>query len=237
MLERLSRNRVLRRRLPNGVPIYVSPDAQLKYLGSQFDRDLVELAKTRVAPGDTVWDIGANCGVYAFSCDKAARVLAVEADPFLADLLRRSVELNGAPVAVIGCAVADRCGVASFTIARRGRASNHLTDVIGSSQADGERSRLTVPTLTLDTLLESERTPPAFVKIDVEGAEMAVLAGGVRLFGDVRPVLWLETTERSHEACRAFLEQRGYRLERGTGSNWLCLPPSLANDSQQAETA
>jgi len=225
IVERAARGRVLRRRLPNGVQIYVSPDAQLKYLKGEFDADLVELADKWVAAGDTVWDIGSNCGVFAFSCDNAGRVLAVEADPFLADMLRKSVEISDVPVVVLGCALSDTCGVASFIIAQRGRASNHLSDVVGSSQSGGERSRLAVPTLTLDTLLEAEENCPALIKIDVEGAEVAVLAGGKKLFTEVQPVLWLETTKHSHETCKRFLEERGYVLERGAGENWLCLPP------------
>ncbi|WP_162199425.1 FkbM family methyltransferase [Aurantiacibacter luteus] len=222
-VERLVRGRTLRRRLPNGVPLYVSPDAQLKYLKGHFDDDLVELANTHVSDGDTVWDIGANCGVFAFSCNRAARVVAVEADPFLGNLLRRSVDMNGANVAVLNCALSSSCGVASFTIAQRGRASNHLSEFTGSTQGGGERFRLTVPTLTLDTLLDAGE-PPAMIKIDVEGAEVAVLRGGERVLRDARPILWIETTHRTHQDCRTVLEEHGYEMEQGIGENWLCRP-------------
>lgn len=223
LAERLMRGRTVRRRLPNGVPILVSPDAQLKYLGHTFDADLVRVAREHVQPGAVVWDIGANCGVFAFSCNQASRVIAVEADPFLAQVLRRSTEANRAPVEVVNCAIAESCGLASFSIARRGRASNHLSQLPGHSQTGGERGRITVATLTLDTLLSTDALPQ-FVKIDVEGAEELVLRGSAETLRRARPLLWLETSKHSHEACKDILDAHGYRLEHGGGDNWLCRP-------------
>ena len=232
--ERLARGRVLRRRLPNGRAIFISPDAQLKYLRSEFDEDLIALAKERVGPGDVVWDVGANCGVFAFSCDKAAAVLCVEADPFLADVLRRSARLSANPVDVLCCAVSNECGLASLSIAARGRASNHLSSVSGSTQTGGERHRLTVPTLTLDTLLAAHQAP-SFVKIDVEGAEMMVLQGARQLLAEARPTLWLEATGPLVEACRAFLGEFDYEMTRASGENFLCLPKENTDRGEDAE--
>ncbi|HEY8138457.1 MAG TPA: hypothetical protein VIF61_11475, partial [Methylocystis sp.] len=67
IVERLMRNRRIKRRLPNGVPIYLSPDSQLKYLKSNFDIDLSEMAEKFVTNSSVVWDVGANCGVMAFN--------------------------------------------------------------------------------------------------------------------------------------------------------------------------
>ena len=80
--ERLMRNRKVRRRLPNGVQIYLSPDSQLKYLKRTFDTDLSELASKFVNASSAVWDVGANCGVMAFSAKGARQIVAIEADPF-----------------------------------------------------------------------------------------------------------------------------------------------------------
>ncbi len=132
--ERLSRNRLVRRKLPNGVAFYVTPDSQLKYLKRSFDEDLIRLAADRVDSKSAVWDVGANCGVFAFSCAHAREIVAIEADPFLCATLQRSVSLNGVPVAIVSGAVSSSVSLAEFSIASRGRASNFLTYVGGRSQ-------------------------------------------------------------------------------------------------------
>ena len=121
----------------------------MRYLGrgmTQADPPLLRLAAEVVRRGDTVWDIGANLGLFSFAAAVAAgpagRVLAVEPDTVLAGLLRRSAAVNSghAPVDVLPAAVSDGLSVARFHVARRNRSTNHL-DGFGTSQA-GDRLSL-----------------------------------------------------------------------------------------------
>ncbi len=236
LAERLARGRRVRRTLPNGAAIMVSPDSQLKYLRGQFDADLVALARDRVKPADMVWDIGANCGVFAFSAGHARRVVAVEPDPFLVDLLLASSALNALPVEVVAAAIDEQPGMATLVIAARGRASNHL-EGSGHAQTGGGRSRLNVPTLTLDMLLD-RFGPPALVKIDIEGLEMAALRGGARLLAEAKPLLYLELVPQVVEECRAHLHAAGYRLQHMAEMNWLAEPAdSPSGDGMVASPA
>ncbi len=99
---------------------------------TQADPPLLRLAAEVVRRGDTVWDIGANLGLFSFAAAVAAgpagRVLAVEPDTVLAGLLRRSAAVNSghAPVDVLPAAVSDGLSVARFHVARRNRSTNHL---------------------------------------------------------------------------------------------------------------
>lgn len=222
LIERALRNRWLKRRLPNGVPILVSPDSQLKYLKGSFDQDLIELCAKRVSASSVVWDIGANCGVFCFSSVKAKKIVAVEADPFLAFLLQQSVGLNGIPVNVVPAAVWDQTGLAEFAIAKRGRASNFLVAAAGHSQAGGVRGQLMVPTITLDLLLD-QFGPPTLIKIDVEGAEVHVLRGASRVLAH-KPTIYIEISGHTLVECQAILQAAGYIVEPQGGSNWLALP-------------
>src|SRR6185436_126613 len=105
LLERLSRGRVVLRRLPpehGGHALFVSPDAALKLWRRdlrQSDPLLLRLAAELTRPGDTVWDVGANVGLFAFGAAFAAgpsgRVVAIEADDWLAGLVRRSARTAG----------------------------------------------------------------------------------------------------------------------------------------------
>jgi FkbM family methyltransferase len=223
--EQASHRIVFRRRLPSpfaGARLYVSSEGGLRYLrGSmaKVDPVLLRLASEFVKPGDVVWDIGANLGLFSFAASGAAgpggQVLAVEADTELTGLLRRSARANagcGAPVEVLPSAVSDQVSVARFQIARRNRSTSHLAGY-GTTMAGGLRSSQLVPSVTLDWL--ADRFPaPGVVKIDVEGAELAVLAGaGAVLAG--RPVILCEVGGDNARAVADLLIGCGYRLFDG----------------------
>lgn len=224
LLERLSRGRVLRRRLPaahGGHALYVSPDAAMRLwrrdLGA-VDPYLLRMAAGLVRPGMTVWDVGANVGLFAFAAafasGAAGRVLAVEADGWLAELLRRSARTappSYARVEVLAAAVSDAPGTAELCIARRGRAGNHLSRVAGSTQTGGTREVVQVAAVTLDGLLD-RFPPPDLVKIDTEGAELLVLRGGGRLLREFRPVLLCEVVAENAPEIGALLRGHGYTL-------------------------
>lgn len=222
LIETALRNRWLKRRLPNGVSILVSPDSQLKYLKGSFDQDLIELCTKFVSASSVVWDIGANCGVFCFSAAKAKKIVAVEADPFLAFLLQQSVVLNGLPVNIVPAAVWDQTGLAEFAIAKRGRASNYLVAAGGQTQTGGVRGQLIVPTITLDLLLD-QFGPPTIVKIDVEGAEIQVLRGASRL-SKHKPIIYIEINDHTLVESHAILQAAGYSVESQGGANWLAIP-------------
>jgi UDP-N-acetyl-D-glucosamine dehydrogenase len=220
-VEQATHRLVIRRRLPSpfaAARIYVSSEGRLRYLGrrmAQVDPTLVRLAAEMVGPGDTVWDIGANLGLFSFAAAVAAgpsgRVLAVEPDIALARLLRRSAGLNQdhARVDVLPAAVSDGLGVARFHIARRNRSTNHL-DGFGTSQTGGSRAIELVPTFTLDWLTEHFPAPD-LIKIDVEEAEAAVLAGGSHVLGQASAII-CEVAACNSAVVRETLNRHGYNL-------------------------
>jgi FkbM family methyltransferase len=166
----------------------------------------------------TVWDVGANVGLFAFAAAFAAgpsgRVLAVEADDWLAGLLERSargIPATHAPVETLAKAVADVAGAVELCIAKRGRAGNHLRCVSGSTQSGGSREVRQVGAVTLDGLL-SRSPAPHLVKIDVEGAELLCLRGAGTLLAKVRPVLLCEVAEENAEEAGALLRGHRYTL-------------------------
>jgi FkbM family methyltransferase len=222
--ERLSRGVVLHRRLPEefgSQTLFVTPDSALAYWGfdlAKADPLLLRLAAELVRPGMTVWDIGANNGLFTFAAavraGAGARVVAVEPDPVLAALLRRSNLVRTcerADVAVVNAVVTESAGVVEFTLAARGRAASHLSDLDGSSQSGGSRERLHVVSVTLDTLAEHFGSPD-LVKIDVEGAEERCLRGAARLLATARPVVLCEVGKGACAAVTEILTGHGYVL-------------------------
>lgn len=222
--ERASHRVVVRRRLPppfTGARIYVSTEGGLRYLAlsmAEVDPALLRLVAEVVRPGDTVWDIGANMGLFSFAAAVAAgpagRVLALEPDTDLAGMLRRSAAGNTghAPVEVLPAAVSDELSIARFHIARRNRATSHLAG-FGTAMAGGVRSTRLVPTVTLDWL--GVRFPvPDVLKVDVEGAELAVLSGATQVLAH-SPTVICEVSAQNTTAVSDVLTGCGYSLYDG----------------------
>jgi FkbM family methyltransferase len=224
LAERLSRDRVLCRRLPRRfgrAPVFVSPDSALSYWRGDLEAiglDLFDFAECFLSPGDTVWDLGANVGLFTFAAASvvgpSGRVLAIEPDGFCVSLLRRTSALHipeRATVEVVPVAASANVDLVAFHVADRGRSSSHLADASGNSQAGGVRASVSVPSVTLDWLAQ-RRPAPAVLKIDVEGAEGEVLLGSSNLLENIRPVILCEVGEqRALEVTRLFKE-RSYCL-------------------------
>lgn len=227
IIERASRQIVFRRRLPAAFgrrPFFVTPDAALAYLkpGYAGFSDLIEVASTCVNEGDCVWDIGGNVGLFSFlaahKVGPGGTVVCFEPDPFLASMVQRSTRLaanHDRNINVLCAAVSDSTGIAQFSIAERGRASNSLQQSQARSQAGGIRYTQFVPTTTLDAML-SVFAPPTFIKIDVEGVEHLVLEGARMLLEQCRPQLYIEVGGRQSAAVTAVLKSFNYEMFDGS---------------------
>ena len=227
MAERGSRQINFTRRLParfGALRLRVSPGASLTYyrgLRQPSFRELYDFAEGYVQPGQTVWDIGCNMGVFAFAAaaraQSAGRVLCLEPDLWSVNLLQRSCRYNlgrAAFVDVLPVAVSDELGLEWLNIPERCRAATHLASSGGGAGVEitgTVREQHLVPTVTLDWL--AHRYPiPQVIKIDVDGSECRVLEGGRTLLRQHRPVLLTEVYERNADAVSALLHELGYAL-------------------------
>jgi len=222
LLETITRSWAFRRRLPssfNNVPIIVSPSGGLKYLFrsmSMIDPPLLRNVQEVVRPGDVVWDIGANVGLFTFAAAALSgtdgQIVAFEPDAWLVQLLRRSRALQPqetGSITIIPAAVASQVALRQFRIARRSRASNSLAGY-GHTQTGGALEEYTVPTFNLDWLASILPTPHV-IKCDVEGAEIEVFKGQSKMLGEVRPIVVCEVgSETSAEITKIL---RGYKYK------------------------
>ena len=252
IVELLSRGKLLKRVIRVGekrIPLFVSPDAQLKYLKpgeKAFDRDLIDIAERYLRSDSNVWDIGANVGVFTFAAASIASegsVISVEADIWLADILRRTSrfkEYSSSRVCIIPVAVSQKNSIASFVVAARGRASNALEETAYSrSQMGGHREKQFVPTLTMDTLLESFPAPD-FIKIDIEGAEYMAIQGASKIISEVRPIFYVEVgSECSQQIFKTFKQEKyatfdsaGNPIAENTGFNVFFVPDEKVESYQ-----
>ena len=139
--------------------------------------------------GGTVVDVGSNKGDFALiaarSMGPEGRVIAIEPEPENCRWIQRSVDLNEyTNVELHQLALSDVDGEAPLYL---GETSGRHALRPGRE----EQESIMVRTRTLDSLLEDLGTgPPDMLKIDVEGAEVQVLAGAARTLMGSAP-MWV----------------------------------------------
>jgi FkbM family methyltransferase len=131
-----------------------------------------------------VLDIGSNAGAYALwqwvGMERTGTVVAVEPSPATAQIVRENIDRNGAndAITVLELAVWSTPGTVEFTASRR---TSSTTGVTATLDLDLVREGETVEVLatTLDELVSLDLIGDRavdVVKIDIEGAELVVLA-------------------------------------------------------------
>jgi FkbM family methyltransferase len=192
--------------------------------------------------GGVFYDIGANLGFFSLLGAHLAgleqgKVYAFEAAPENAEAIRHNARLNGVSnIAVIAKAVSSHGG--------RGRLQI-VDDQSWSKLEDyGEHPNteevIEVELVAIDDLVRSgELRPPTLVKIDVEGAEIAVLEGMRETIAEHRPAIICEL-HGTHEEFVAAMAEHSYRLvnlegtipveEEGASAHALALPPLHGGD-------
>ena len=205
-----------------------------------FEKEM-DFLRHWLRPGMTVIDIGANLGVYSVPMARlvgqTGHVFAYEPGSEARRLLERNRELNAAVnLDISPLALSDR--------ERDGRlvfgGSSELY-ALGDSGA-GEMVHIT----SLDREDATRSWPsPDFVKIDAEGEEDRILAGGHNFFARHSPLIMFEIKagDKVNEHLRALFPTIGYRLFRQLGAllswsrttrsnrltdtNSICSPPNL----------
>jgi FkbM family methyltransferase len=152
------------------------------YLTGEFDRAIVEILCSFAEPGDVLLDVGANLG-YVSACflNKVpkSKILAVEPQPGIVDLLRANLLQFGDRQIIFPFALSDRDGEVAFSInlANRGGSKIALSD-------DGNSVKVPVK-----SSVEFFRGIDGIdlVKIDVEGHEETILQASKEHLAKLQP--------------------------------------------------
>jgi FkbM family methyltransferase len=186
-----------------------------------FEKEM-DFLRHWLRPGMTVIDIGANLGVYSLPMARLVgqmgHVVAYEPGSETRALLERSRELNTAVnLDISPFALSDR--------EREGRlvfGDSSELNALGDSGA-GETVRVT----NLDSEDAAPGWPsPDFIKIDAEGEEERILAGGRNFFARHSPLIMFEIKagNKVNEQLRALFPTIGYRLFRQLGGAPILVP-------------
>ena len=167
----------------NGETFRVDPRCRHR-LGQNYDAPVAAFIRGRVRPGALCFDVGANVGVYVMQfarwSGERGRVVAFEPNPRACAALRRHVELNGLEgrVEVVPAAVGAAAGEATLYAA-----GVHGMSRLGSpnEKIADEVTETSVRVVALDDFCGARDLRPDWLFIDIEGFEIAALAGARRL--------------------------------------------------------
>jgi FkbM family methyltransferase len=149
-----------------------------------YEHDFKSAMLSCIRPGDCVWDVGANVGLYsemfALTVGPSGKVESFEPSPACVAALERRLRDRsaGASWEVVPIALSDVDGDGWLSLGDGGTApSNHLA-------SSDDASVIRVKTARGDSLLAQGYGPPAVIKIDVEGFEGEVLDGMSSVLAD-----------------------------------------------------
>jgi FkbM family methyltransferase len=191
--------------LPDGERFVVAPE----HRHVTWNPDEYRAFKAAVHPGCIVFDVGANAGGYSVLFAQwvgpTGQVYAFEPDARAFESLTTHIRLNGVAgwTTASSDAVLDRSGPASLIGSEPPGGSR-----IASSDAD-TLCATPVAGVTIDEVCRDLGVLPDVIKIDVEGAELAVLRGArdtitaagdrLTLFVEMHPALWSEAGYTLHD--------------------------------------
>ena len=177
--------------------------------------------------GSVLWDVGANIGLYSIYAAKTrdCKVFAFEPSVFCLEFLSRNIWLNElqSQITIVPNPLSDKTQPNLLTLHSRewGESSNSFGT---SLDQDGEEINASfdysILGITIDEAISKLNLPaPEHIKIDVDGIEPLILAGGVQTLKQVESVsVEVPTYRGANEQVSELLTQAGLKLVLDSGN-------------------
>jgi len=187
-----------------------------------FEFSELDFVRKYLRKGDNVVDIGANVGLFSVlmgvTLDGSGSLFAIEPEPENFLRLKKNLDRNGLiSINVFDCAIGEIDGQMKFNLATD--SAYHALTEVQPNFANGKS--ILVRVRRLDSIWEDAGRPQiAFLKIDVEGGEVAVIHGACRLIESCLPTILIEanSTAKLDRLC-ILLTSYGYQVMQPNGFN------------------
>jgi FkbM family methyltransferase len=207
--------------------------------GTFYETEELEIIRQWCPPGAVFCDIGANIGnhaLYALKFLHPAKVVLFEPNPEVIRILLTNLGLNG---------VLDRCDISNLGIglsdvpAENRAISAPRRNLGGGRIVESDQAEGGIPLRRGDDILHD--IAPTFLKIDVEGMEMAVLAGLADTITRHRPTIFVEVDQVNRAAFLDWVTAQDYAVKARfrryrANENFLIVPRRIAR-VEASETA
>ena len=168
-------------------------------------------------------DIGANLGKYSVivskRMNKKGKVIAIEPHPYNFKMLEKNIKLNKLNNVILKeLACSNSKDISDFyldEVGLKGGGGHSLVKIIG-------KNKISVKTDTLDNILRELKIKKIdLVKIDVEGGEINVLKGAVKILKNSHPKIIFEVWDKSYlEKVKEVLKPFKYKIKQIDDENY-----------------
>jgi len=228
-----------------GLKFQLNPGNEMSriiYLTGRYEPNEFWWLKRFLKPGMGVIDVGANVGCYTLYCaalvGRDGRVVAIEPSEREYRRLSNHVSLNNlVNVTALNVAASSTSGKADLKIAEEWNAGHNT---LGQYAYDATKhfADETVVLKTIDDMVrETGMSRVDFIKMDIEGAELAALTGACDVLRRFRPTVLIELVDLAlrHQGTSSadvfdFFEGLDYRLYRFNPHQGKLLPAPRRNE-------
>ena len=192
-----------------GKQIFINENGAWKdMLSGTYDKNIYESVPKESLLGKTIFDVGAHIGYssiyFAEIVGKKGQVLAFEPNTYNKERFEKNLKENtelAKRIDIRNIAVSDKKGETEFIFSSEVDNGPSSGSFIDNAHTFWEKSiyekkigftRVKVNTDSIDGIVESSKTKPYLIKIDVEGAEYLVIEGAKKTLSTIRPILLIE---------------------------------------------
>lgn len=197
-----------------GYKIRITENSDWSPLLGGWEPAMQKIMVNVITPGQVVYDLGANGGLHGMLM---ARLVGDKGRVFNFEPLAQNVqEINEnfgfnaiSNFTTVQAAVSDRTGIGYFTV------TGHRKEGALVEAGAVAESKIEVKTITLDGFIAGGNPGPAFMKVDIEGAEGAALRGFSAGIDKFQPLMIIELHNPGQDAeVGRFLKTHKYSAYR-----------------------
>ncbi|MBZ0199932.1 MAG: FkbM family methyltransferase, partial [Ignavibacteriaceae bacterium] len=172
----------------------VTRDVDKHYYWGEFERENIKFFKSLVRQGQTIFDVGANIGIYSLTAarvmNNSGRVYCFEPSDWAYNRLRENVAINRfSNIEIIKKGVSNKSGTIDFYICH-----DDAYNSIGSKPMMEVEKVVPIQVTTIDEFCDAQKIPHIdILKIDAEGADYLILKGAkVMISKQNAPIIFCE---------------------------------------------
>jgi FkbM family methyltransferase len=202
---------------------------KIYFFGHYHERYEAKIIDSLLEQGEVFWDIGANIGYFtlvaASVLKNRGQIVSFEPARVAFERLQDNISLNNFNnIIIYKLAVTDRSGEGVLYLSGNLADSGANLFHPGKDQTQQEICK----TVSLDRFSQEQGLQaPDFIKMDVEGAELAALRGAGNILANTRPLLLIEMEEKTLKAAGTdksaivnFLRGFGYQAAFLSKGRW-----------------
>jgi FkbM family methyltransferase len=199
------------------------------FKGEFYEMEELKIISGWIAPGEVLLDIGANIGNHTIYSCKMLRIkqsIVIEPNPLAIEMLKINVNLN-----VLNDVVDMSLLGVGFSDAEKMAVAKSPENNLGAARMDTNDPHGSLRLLAGDSVVRGRKID--FIKMDVEGSEIAALRGLRGTIEDSRPKMFIEVENHNFEKFSDFISSNKYSVAAkfkryADNENFLVIPAEIA---------